>query len=527
MNVDIFAEWLRRQGHRVVRTESSYWYDAAPCVMQAFPYHHLITPTKAEIQNLTLRYGVVAVRYSTPFESPRGMASYHIVLREPYALDMLSAHARNGVKTGMRHFRIEQIPFERLASEGWVLQQDTLARQGRLRSMTQREWERLCRAADDLPGFEAWAALSGDELGAAVIVARLQSVFSVPYALSHRRFLGEHVNNALFFCISRELLQREGVESLFYTVQPLDAPANVDEFKFRMGLQPRLVRQCVDFNPMCRPFAMPLTHRWLRKLVHWDPGNPYFGKAEGMLRFHLEAQKPIAEQDWPDRLLPERSRIVPKAVLFVKEKGFQVTSATPFDVKALAALHCKCFSREEHIPVQLGESFIQAIYRWFVTSPDTCVLVARRGDRIVGFTAFSDRPYNLPMSRACRHELVKGYLRHPRTLFNIEVLGRILRLFSPRRRALEHEKEGQIAFTGVDPAFQGQGIGKALKNASIQVCRERGMVAVTTGVYRKNHRARRLNEEAGFIEVPSMSSRRVVYLYLDLTVAAQPPAGEP
>ena len=43
MNSETFAEWLRRQGHRVYRTASSYWYEAGPRVLQAFPLslgHH-------------------------------------------------------------------------------------------------------------------------------------------------------------------------------------------------------------------------------------------------------------------------------------------------------------------------------------------------------------------------------------------------------------------------------------------------------------------------------------------------------
>ena len=61
------------------------------------------------------------------------MASYHVVLHEPYDLTNLPHQARSGVKKGMNNFQVQQIPFERLAEEGWVLQQDTLDRQGRLK----------------------------------------------------------------------------------------------------------------------------------------------------------------------------------------------------------------------------------------------------------------------------------------------------------------------------------------------------------------------------------------------------------
>jgi len=310
MNAETFAEWLRRQGHHVYRTTSSYWYDAGPRVLQAFPYHWLIKPDEKEIRNLMMDNGIAALRYSTPLDFPNGMVSYHVVLHQPYELEMLRSQARNGIKRGLEHFKIEQISFERLATEGWVLQQDTLARQDRLRSMTQTEWERLCRSANGLQGFETWAAISNDELAGAVIICRIGDVFNVPYAMSHSRFLSNHVNNVIFFAVSCEILGREGVSGIFFTVQSLDAPANVDEFKFRMGFEPRAVRQRVDFHPLLNPFATPMVHTWIQKLLQHDPSNPRLAKAEGMLRFHVEGERDITEQHWPECLLAQHQASV-------------------------------------------------------------------------------------------------------------------------------------------------------------------------------------------------------------------------
>ncbi len=188
------------------------------------------------------------------------MVSYHVVLHRPYTLEGLRAQARNGVRRGLTSCRVEQISFERLAVEGWSLQADTLERQGRTQSMRQAEWERICRAAEGLPGFEAWAAVHGDELAGAMLTAQIGDTWCVPYALSHSKYLREHVNNALFFTVSSNLLAREGVAGIFFTLQSLDAPESVDEFKFRMGLTPIPVRQRVVFNPCLQPFARPRTH---------------------------------------------------------------------------------------------------------------------------------------------------------------------------------------------------------------------------------------------------------------------------
>jgi len=306
MNAETFAEWLRRQGHRVYRTASSYWYVAGPRVLQAFPYHWIITPDEKEIRDLLVKKGVVAVRYSAPLSFSGGKASYHVVLHKPYQLEMLKSQTRNGIKRGLEHFSVERISFKQLATNGWVLQQDTLERQDRLKGMTQAEWETLCYSAEDLPGFESWAAISDGELAGAVIICRIDDMFNVPYAMSRSRFLRKHVNNAVFYATSCNMLKREGVKGIFFTVQSLDAPANVDEFKFRMGFQPIAVRQCVDFHPLLNPVANKRVLSWTQRLLQRAPSNPMLAKAEGMLRFHVEGRQALLKQPWPECL--ERGR---------------------------------------------------------------------------------------------------------------------------------------------------------------------------------------------------------------------------
>ena len=308
MNADTFAEWLRRQGHRVVRTSSSFWDEAGPRVYQAFPYHWLIKPSTQELRSLTLGRGIAALRYSTPLDAPRGMVSYHVVLHGPYNVEMLRAQARNGVRRGLCRFQVERIAFERLAEEGWSLQADTLERQGRTKSMRQADWQRICRAADGLPGFEAWGAICDGELAAALLTARIDDMCYVPYALSHSRFQREHVNNALFYAVSSNLLGREGVAGIFFTLQSLDAPESVDEFKFRMGLMAEPVRQQVVFHPCLSPLATRKTYALLLQRLARDPGNPLLAKAEGMFRFYLEGKRPLETQDWPACLAEYRAQ---------------------------------------------------------------------------------------------------------------------------------------------------------------------------------------------------------------------------
>ena len=168
--------------------------------------------------------------------------------------------------------------------------------------MTQVDWETLCRAGNDLPGFEAWAALSQGELAAALFFCQVDDRGTFLYSLSHRKYLRDHVNYLLFYTVADDLLQRDGISEIFITHQSLDAPASVDDFKFRIGSVPVAVRQRVDFHPLLEPFATKGVHKIVAYLRQYDLGNPVLAKAEGMLRFHIEGKQPLQTQSWPECL---------------------------------------------------------------------------------------------------------------------------------------------------------------------------------------------------------------------------------
>jgi hypothetical protein len=307
MEADNFAEWYRRQGHHVIQTESSYWVDAGPRVYQAFPFGWLIEPSASELRRLMISYGIVCLRYSTPLDAAVGKVSYHVTLSNPYNLDTLRSQARNAVKRGLTKCVVERVPFERVAGEGWNLQKDTLDRQGRSGSMSEAEWKQICLSAVDLEGFEAWAALVDGEMAASLIISRIGNLFYVPYACSHRKFLDLYVNNALFYSVSCNLLARQGIDGIFFTVQSLDAPKTVDDFKFRMGFNAIGVRQRVVFNPLIEFLITNSSHKMVNSLQNKYPDKAFLAKAEGMIRFYLQGKLPLDQQEWPDCLAQIKS----------------------------------------------------------------------------------------------------------------------------------------------------------------------------------------------------------------------------
>lgn len=310
MNADVFAEWLRHHGHQVIRTESSYWFDAGPRVLQAFPFHWVIEPSDEELRSLMSRKGVVALRYSTPVSAETGCISYHAVYeKSTYGLDGLDRRSRQNVRNGLKNCRVEPISFERYAKEGWFLETDTLDRQGRHKKQKEERWQRQCMAAADLPGFEVWGALANGRLAASLLTFQMEDCCEMIFQQCHRDYLNARVNNALTYVVTETMINARNLRSVFYALHSLDAPCSIDEFKFRMGYDAKPVRQCVVFHPWLQPFANDFAHAAMARLLKRYPGNHTLSKAEGTLRFHLQGKRQLEAQDWPECLACHKSEL--------------------------------------------------------------------------------------------------------------------------------------------------------------------------------------------------------------------------
>ena len=291
MNPEIFTEWLRQQGHHVIRTKSSYWFNQGPRVYQAYPYHWVIQPSEDELIHLLKKYRLIGIRYSAPIDFSLGCKSYHALFDKPtYDLNTLEKWARKNVRQGLRHCNIESITFERLAEEGWDLQLDTLSRQGRRVALTKEMWRKRCISAGELPGFEAWGAIIRGNLAASVITFQMSDCCYMLYQQCHRDYLADHVNNALCFSVTKEMVQRDQIKSILYGLHSLDAPPSVDEFKFRMGYTAKPVKQRVVFHPLVAPLFNNITYKLIKAISSWSPSNPALAKTEGMVRFYLEGK---------------------------------------------------------------------------------------------------------------------------------------------------------------------------------------------------------------------------------------------
>lgn len=310
MNAETYAEWLRCQGYRVVRTPSGYWYEASPRVYHAFPYHRLIEPPDKEVVGLLREHRALGLRYSAPVTASHGKVSYHVVCERPYDLESLSQRAHQDARQGLQHVSIEPISFSRLATEGWQLRVETLERHGQGNAECLDWWCRLCLSAADLPDFEAWGAMKDGQLVASSLAYAWDDCYVLSYQQSATSYLPYGVNNAIFFAVAHKALQRPGISKVLCGLQSLNGPWSVDEFKFHMGCTARPVRQQVVVHPWLAPFANRTSHAVVKRMLSRDPGNLTLARAEGMLRFYLEGKRPVTRQDWPDGLIHHKRELL-------------------------------------------------------------------------------------------------------------------------------------------------------------------------------------------------------------------------
>lgn len=525
MTPEVFAEWFRRQGYRVVRTRSTHWVEAGPRVFQAIPYHWVIRPSEEELREFLCEENAIGLRYSTPLDAEVGSCSYHVVYDRPvYSLKDVDASIRSKVRRGLETCVVGPISIERYGREGWAIEQDTHERQGRHTRHGRAAWERMIAAAEGLPGFEVWGAEVEGRLAAGLMFVRVDDCISLLYQQSLREFLPLRVNNALLFGATAALAARPGIHLIHNGLHSLDAPATVDQFKLRLGYRIRPLRQRVMIHPRLAPWFDTGASRFFGRLAEWSPGSEFLRKAEGLTRFYLNGKLPLARQQFPEVLEPDREALcgqppVPSLskteALALGGQKIEISPANLSDLQALVTLHHACTSEQDGKAAKLGPPFSRAACHWFLTSPGTLVLAARAGGSVIGFTALSKGSFPLPLFLERGWPMTLGLLLRPWHGLCSQGLRWLTAAYLPGV-ATPPEKMAQIAFTGVERMYRGRGIGQALKAASIQACRDWGAAVVTTTVLRDNLQAKRLNERLGFVEAPNQKSTKLVRLYLDL-----------
>jgi len=286
-NIQDYAEWVKRLGHHVIKTDSCYWYNAQPGFYFYFPYNRLIAPSKKEVDSVLWGAPCIGIRYFTTVDQ-FGKESYLITCEDKnYDLTSVDASsARRQTRRGLENFDIKPVEFMDLSSLGLSLIHDTLTRQGRNpNAHDKKSWESYCLSANGLEGFQAWGAFYGDRLASFMVTCLMEDHLTILHHSSATEYLNLYPNNALVFYVTKLKLSSPGVNAVSYGPQSLDAPESLDIFKFRMGYKKKPMKQVIVFNPVIKPFINSLSQKIIEKLSELRPENDIFRKLAGIIQF--------------------------------------------------------------------------------------------------------------------------------------------------------------------------------------------------------------------------------------------------
>jgi hypothetical protein len=282
MSPEEIAKFLEARGHRVVQTESCWWYNEyhQNRIYHAFPMHRLINPAREELAGLfqTLPKAV-GLRFNGPVASG-GHESFMWVRRKPYDLNALKSKTRNQTRRGLENFEVKPIAWDELISIAREAHRDTLGRH-REDGNGSLGFEVALGAC---PAYEAWAASIKGHLAAFAITLWVEDWIHILLQRSVTADLKLYPNNALIFATVSELLSRPGVNAVSFGVESLVSLDSLEHFKSGMGFSKEAVRQHFVVPRWVRPLLNPVTGGSINLLTHFLPGNQRLQKVAGVYR---------------------------------------------------------------------------------------------------------------------------------------------------------------------------------------------------------------------------------------------------
>lgn len=292
------AEFFERIGQRTIRSESAWWCEVRSGVLLSFPYYRLLELSDAEIAGLFREHKLRSIRYPTPLTALGFESTVAVNANADYDLTALHQKARNQTRRGLENCVVEQIDFEDLIKHGLPLNQDTARRQGRDSEYGDPAyWRRYCLAAKATPGFSAWAAWVGGELGAHLVVAEYEGWANWLAENSSAALLKQRPNNALVYETARHLFQNTETKRICYGVGSLEPVPELDRFKVRMGWTMQPIKQRLVFSTGVRCLFGLAREPALKLLGRLMPKSYAVRKATGMIRLYRKqsAEVPAAE----------------------------------------------------------------------------------------------------------------------------------------------------------------------------------------------------------------------------------------
>ncbi len=286
LDAEGLARFYERSGVRIARSESAWWYEAAPRFLLAIPSHRALHLPAAEASALIRREKLAGLRYvCAPADG--GRPSFQLACDTPdYALEKLSANARSKIRRGLGRNEIRRVSGRELVAVAEKAFVETMERQNRASAAAVETWRRMLAAADDQPAIEIWTAWHEGEFASYLIAVRIDDVCEFFQARSANHQLKHYPNNALIYTLTEEMLVRRGIREVTFGIESPEPVEELDAFKLQMGFRKKPVQQRVVFHPALRAaFALAPLRRLLVRAGSRPDADVRLRKAAGILKF--------------------------------------------------------------------------------------------------------------------------------------------------------------------------------------------------------------------------------------------------
>jgi ribosomal protein S18 acetylase RimI-like enzyme len=183
------------------------------------------------------------------------------------------------------------------------------------------------------------------------------------------------------------------------------------------------------------------------------------------------------------------------------------------DLDKLVDLYFSCYSPREHLAMCLGKSFMRDVFRWFLTSEQTFVLVADQNGKFLGFLTVCNGPYHKLMFLNNKKAAMKAFLLRPWILFDPKVLGRFADALFKSDSLHDGEMSGSdiahCSILGVHPQCRTGGVASIMIGEMVKECGRRKWTKMRAAIYKTNMASRRLMLKLGWEELP-LSKEKVI-----------------
>jgi hypothetical protein len=273
------AEFFGCLGHKIVQTQSCFWYSSHRFLYKNLPIHRNLNPSQSELAKVMFRGTALAIRYPGTPDGSRPDGGIYVRTERNYDFASLSANARSHTRRGLARCTVEQVDFQDLAAKAYPLIKETNLRQtGNEPNRSESQWKLFCELARRWPGLEAWGAFVDGELAAFIVAMLAEDCYYIHLQKSASALLKYYSNNALLFTVMKAALARPEVGWVSNGQIALAAKEGLYHFKTSMGFAIHPFKEQVVFNPLIRP-GLWAGRAVTSRLARTNPENLFWRRA--------------------------------------------------------------------------------------------------------------------------------------------------------------------------------------------------------------------------------------------------------